>query len=65
MDVAYLFGSSLCTAATSMPIQVVTKEVSYIHELSITLEHSMPISSPAAPGLTSSDKKASVAKGES
>ena len=35
-----------------MPIRVVTKEVGYIHELSLTLEHSMPISSPAAPGLT-------------
>ena len=46
-------GSFLCTAASSMPIRVVTKEVSYIHELSLTLEHSMPISSPAALGLTS------------
>ena len=35
-----------------MPIRVVTKGVRYIHELSLTLEHSMPISSPAAPGLT-------------
>ena len=42
----------LCTAASSMPIRVVTKEVGYIHELSLTLEHSMPISSPAVPGLT-------------
>ena len=46
-------GSFLCTAASSKPIQVVTSEVRYIHELSLTLEHSMPISSPAAPGLTS------------
>ena len=45
-------GSFLCTAASSMPIRVVTKEVRYIHELSLTLEHSMSISSPAAPGLT-------------
>ena len=45
-------GSFLCTAASSTPIQVVTKEVRYIHELSLTLEHSMPISSPAALGLT-------------
>ena len=35
-----------------MPIQVVTIDVRYIHELSLTLEHSMSISSPAAPGLT-------------
>ena len=35
-----------------MPIRVVTKEVRYIHELSLTLEHSMSISSPAVPGLT-------------
>ena len=47
-------GSFLCTAASSMPIRVVTKEVRYIHELSLTLEHSMPISSPTAPGLTPS-----------
>ena len=45
-------GSFLCTAASSTPIRVVTKEVSYIHELSLTLEHSMSISSPAVPGLT-------------
>ena len=46
-------GSFLCTAASSTPMRVVTKEVRYIHELSLTLEHSMPISSPATPGLTS------------
>ena len=45
-------GSFLCTAASSTPIRVVTREVRYIHELSLTLEHSMPISNPAAPGLT-------------
>ena len=45
-------GSFLCTAASSIPIWVVTREVRYIHKLSLTLEHSMPISSPAAPGLT-------------
>ena len=45
-------GSFLCAAASSTPIRVVTKEVRYIHELSITLEYSMPINSPAAPGLT-------------
>ena len=46
-------GSFLCTAANSMPIWVVTKEVWYIHELSSTLEHSISISSPAVLGLTS------------
>ena len=46
-------GSFLCTAASPTPIQVVTREIRYLHELSLTLEHSMPISSPAAPGLTS------------
>ena len=46
-------GSFLCTAASSMPIRVVIREVRYIHELSLTLEHSMSVSSPAAPGLTS------------
>ena len=44
-------GSFLCTAASSTPIWVVTREVRYIHELSLTLKYSMPISSPAAPGL--------------
>ena len=42
-------GSFIYTAASSTPIQVVTREVRYIHELSLTLEHSMPINSPAAP----------------
>ena len=45
-------GSFLGTAACSTPIRVVTKEVRYIHKLSLTLEHSMSISSPAALGLT-------------
>ena len=45
--------SFLCTVASSTPIWVITKEVSYIHELSLTLEHSISISSPAVPGLTS------------
>ena len=44
-------GSFLCTAASSTPTRVVTKEVRYIHKLSLTLEYSMPINSPAAPGL--------------
>ena len=47
-------GSFLCTAASPMPIWVVTREVRYIHELSLILEHSMSVSSPAAPGLTGS-----------
>ena len=38
--------------ASSTPIRVVAKEIRYIHVLSLTLEHSMPISSPAAPVLT-------------
>jgi hypothetical protein len=46
-------GSFLCTAASSTPIRVIAREVWYIHELSLTLEYSMPISSPTAPGLTS------------
>ena len=46
-------GSFLCTVASSTPIRVVTKEIRYIHELSLTLEHSMFVSSPAASGLTS------------
>ena len=46
-------GSFLCTAASSTPIREVTREVRYIHVLFLTLEHSMPISSPAAQGLTS------------
>ena len=46
-------GSFLCTAASSTLIQIVTREIRYIHELSLNLEHSMPISSPAAPGPTS------------
>ena len=45
-------GSFLCTVASSTSIRVVTRKVRYIHELSLSLEHSMPISSPAAPGLT-------------
>ena len=47
-------GSFLCPAASFIPIRVVKKEVRYIHELSLTLEHSISISSPAVPGLTCS-----------
>jgi len=46
-------GSFLVLQLVLRLIQVVTKEVRYIHELSFTLEHSTPVSSPAAPGLTS------------
>ena len=46
-------GSFLCTVASPMPIRVVTREVRYIHELSLALEYSMSVSSPVAPGLTS------------
>ena len=42
-----------CNASSSTPIRVVTREARYIHALSLTLEHSMPISSPVAPTLTS------------
>ena len=49
-------GSFLCTAASPTPIRVVTKEVRYIHELSLTLEHSISISSPAVPDLTPGKK---------
>ena len=45
-------GSFLCTVASSTPIRVVTREIRHIYELSLTLEHSMPISSPATLGLT-------------
>ena len=45
-------GSFLCTAASSTPMRVVTRDIRYIHDLSLALEHSMPISSPAALGLT-------------
>ena len=45
-------GSFLCTAGSPTPIRVVKKEVRYNHELSLTLEHSISISSPAIPGLT-------------
>ena len=40
--------SFLYTATSSTSIWVVTREVRYIHELSLTLKHSMLISSPAA-----------------
>ena len=46
-----------------MPIRVITKEARYIHELSLTLEHSMSISSPAAPGLTVADTTICISDG--
>ena len=46
-------GSFFCNAASPTPIRAVTREVRYIHELSLTLEHSISVSSPAARGLTS------------
>jgi hypothetical protein len=49
-------GSFHCTAASSIPIRVFTREVRYIHELSLILKHSMSISSPAVPGLTKAHK---------
>ena len=45
-------GSFFCTAASSTPIRVVTREVRYIHDLSLILELSLSISSPAAQSLT-------------
>ena len=45
-------GSFLVLQLVLRLIRVVTREVRYIHALSLTLEHSMPISSPAAPGMT-------------
>ena len=44
-------GSFLVLQLVLLPTRVVTREIRYIHELSLTLEHSMPISSPATPGL--------------
>ena len=45
-------GSFLCTAASSTPIRVFTKEIRDIHKLSLTLEHSMSVSSTAVLCLT-------------
>ena len=53
-------GSFICTAASSTPIHLVTREVRYIHELSLTLEHPMPINRPAAPGLIARSSQRSV-----
>ena len=45
-------GSFICTAASSMPIRIVTKEIRYIHELFLALEHFMSINSLAVLDLT-------------
>ena len=42
-----------CTWASSTAVRVVTVEVGHTHALLPTLEYSTPVSSPAAPGLTS------------
>ena len=55
-------GSFLCTVASSTPIRVVTKEVRYIHVLSLTLEYSMPVSSPIAPGLIGGESQSVTVK---
>ena len=41
-----------CPSTSSTPIRVDTIEAGHIHVLLPTLEYSMPVSSPAAPGLT-------------
>ena len=56
-------GSFFCTAASPTHIRVVTREVRYIHELSLTLEYSMFVSSPVAPGLTGGDDGAVLPAG--
>ena len=53
-------GNFLYTAASSTPIWVVTREIWYIYELFLTLEHSMSVSSPVAPGLTAAASSAST-----
>ena len=47
------FGWFQSMSTSSTPIRVDTKKVGHIHVLLPTLEYSMPMSSPAAPGLTS------------
>ena len=46
------FGWFPSMSTSSTPIQVDTKEVEHIHVLLPTLEYSLPVGSPAAPGLT-------------
>ena len=48
--------SLFCTTASSMPIQVVTREVRYIHELSLTLKYFYAYEQSRCPG---SDKSPS------
>ena len=59
------WGSFLCTVASSTPIRVVTREERYIHELSLILEHSMPICSSTTPGLTGTPHRACCPLGRS
>ena len=47
------FGSFPSMSTSSTPIRVDTKGVGHTHEILPTQEYSMPVSSPAAPGLTS------------
>ena len=46
-------GQFPCTPASSTAVRVVTVEVGHTHAVLPTLEYSTPVSSPAAPGLTS------------
>jgi len=46
------FGWFPSTSTSSTPVRVDTKEVGHIHVLLPTLEYSLPVGSPAAPGLT-------------
>ena len=41
-----------CPSTSSTPIRVDTIEAGHIHVLLPTLEYSMPLSSPAVPGMT-------------
>ena len=50
----YCWSPTITRSASSTSIRVITKEVRYIHMLSLILEYSIPMSSPAAPGLTPS-----------
>ena len=46
------FGWFPSTPTSSTPTQIDTKEEGHIHVLLPTLEYSLPVGSPAAPGLT-------------
>ena len=49
-------GSFLVLQLVLRLIRVVTREVRYIHVPYLTLEYSMPMSSPVAQGLTTADQ---------